>query len=80
MYFNNSVSYLIAYAILMGATDIALYGMRFHSDHERRKGELNNVRQWIFFAKGRGVNITIPEDEQYILPDLTPEANQEFDA
>ena len=39
-------------AILQGATDIALYGMRFTIDHERRRRELENVRQWIFFALG----------------------------
>ena len=62
-YFNNSVSYMIAYAILMGYKEIALFGMRFNSDTERRKVEYINVRELIFFAKGRGIKITAPSDE-----------------
>lgn len=62
-YFNNSVSYLIAYAILQGYEEIALYGMRFNADHEtRRNGEYQNVRELIFFAKGKGINIIAPAD------------------
>ena len=73
-YFNTIASYLIAYAILEGATDIALYGMRFTPDHERRARELQNVRQWIFFALGRGINVTIPYDKEYLLPEqIVPE-------
>lgn len=63
-YFNNSVSYLIAYAILKGYKEIALYGMKFNAEHEtRRNGEYQNVRELIFFAKGKGVNITAPSDK-----------------
>ena len=62
-YFNNSVSYLIAYAILQGYEEIALFGMRFYADHEtRRNGEYQNVRELIFFAKGKGIKITAPYD------------------
>lgn len=61
-YFNNTVSYLIAYAILKGYKDIELYGMKFLDDHESRKLERQNVRELIFFAKGRGINITAPFD------------------
>lgn len=78
-YFNNITSYLIAYAILQGATDIALYGMRFTIDHERRQRERENVRQWIFFAKGRGINVTIPCDSQYLLPEQVIGEGQDYD-
>ena len=78
-YFNNITSYLIAYAILLGVTDLALYGMRFTIDHERRQRERENVRQWIFFAKGRGVNVTIPCDSQYLLPEQVVEEGQDYD-
>lgn len=61
-YFNNSVSYMIAYAILKGYKEIALYGMKFKSDNEHRKCEYQNVREWIFFAKGRGIKVTAPYD------------------
>ena len=61
-YFNNSVSYMIAYAILKGYKEIALYGMRFQSDNESRRGEYYNCRELIFFAKGKGVKVTAPVD------------------
>ena len=62
-YFNNTVSYLIAFAILQGYKDIELYGMRFNSGEEIRKQEYHNTRELIFFAKGKGVNISAPFDE-----------------
>ena len=62
-YFNNTVSYLIAYAILKGYKEIYLYGMRFVDDGERRKREFQNVRELIFFAKGKGLIIKAPADE-----------------
>lgn len=61
-YFNNTVSYLIAYAILQGYKEIALYGMAFDNAAERKIGQYGNVRELIFFAKGRGVKVTAPAD------------------
>lgn len=62
-YFNNTVSYLIAYAILCGYKEIALYGMSFDASFEhRRNGEYQNVRELIFYAKGRGIKVTAPFD------------------
>ena len=78
-YFNNITSYLIAYAILLGATDIALYGMRFTIDHSHRQEERENVRNWIFFAKGRGINVTIPCDKDYLLPEVIVEEGFDYD-
>lgn len=61
-YFNNCLSYLIAFAILKKATDIALYGCNFDADAKERGRELANVRELIFFARGKGVKVTAPED------------------
>lgn len=61
-YYNNSVSYMIAYAILKGYKEIWLYGMRFTNDNEHRRHEYNNVRELIFFAKGRGIQVYAPWD------------------
>lgn len=67
-YFNNSISYMIAYAILKGYEEIALYGMRFNAQHEaRRDGEYQNVRELIFFAKGKGLKITAPQDQPMLI-------------
>lgn len=62
-YFNNTASYLIALGILKGYKEIHLYGMRFASDNEKRKLEYQNVRELIFFAKGKGVKIKAPFDD-----------------
>ena len=61
-YFNGSVAYMIAYAILKDYREIALYGMMFDNDKESRAGEYHNVRELIFFAKGRGIKVTAPYD------------------
>lgn len=62
-YFNNSISYIIAYAILMNYEEIALYGMRFITDKQPREEQYFNVRELIFFAKGKGIKITAPFDD-----------------
>lgn len=65
-YINNSASYLIAYAILKGYEEIALYGMQFNSDRENRTKQYQNVREMIFFAKGKGIKVTAPRDEKML--------------
>lgn len=62
-YFNNSISYMIAYAILKGYEEIELYGMRFEHDKKEREQEYHNTRELIFFAKGKGVKVTAPYDD-----------------
>lgn len=61
-YYNNSIAYMIAYAILNGYEEIGLYGMAFLNDKECRRDEYKNVRELIFFAKGRGIKVTAPFD------------------
>lgn len=77
-YFNNTAAYLIAYAILQGATEIALYGMRFTADHERRRNEYHNVRELIFFARGKGVKVTAPVD-RIMVREYINEEGKDFD-
>lgn len=61
-YFNNSMSYVIAYAIYKGFKEITLYGMAFNSEPERKIKQYENVRELIFFAKGKGIKVTAPYD------------------
>jgi len=63
-YFNNCLSYLIAFAILQDADQIKLYGCRFDSDDKERSCEFANVRELIFFAKGLGIAISAPADRK----------------
>lgn len=61
-YYNNSISYMIAYAILHKYKEIALYGMAFLNDNEHRREEFLNVRELIMFARGKGLKIIAPVD------------------
>jgi len=75
----TTAAYLIAYAILQGAEEIALYGMRFTPDHSRRAQELENVRHMIWFCWGKGIKITCPADEEYLLPTYKKTKGKDFD-
>lgn len=61
-YFNNTAPYLIAFAILKRYKEIALYGMRFTADQEERLAQRQNVRELLFFAKGRKIKVSAPSD------------------
>lgn len=65
-YFNNTASYLIAYAILKGYAEIELYGIRFNSGTELRNQEYHNVRELMFFAKGKGIKVSAPFDNKMV--------------
>lgn len=61
LYLTSSPAYMIAYALLNGATEIGLYGVDLSiSDHEYF-WQRPCVEAWIGFAKGRGVKVYIPE-------------------
>lgn len=62
-YYNNTFSYMIAFAVLLQYKEIELYGVRLYDDHEIRKYQRQNVRELIFFARGRGIKVTAPADE-----------------
>lgn len=65
-YFNNTISYLIGYAILKGYKEIALYGMAFTTPAEQKIKQYENVRELIFFAKGKGIKVTAPFDKRMV--------------
>lgn len=66
-FFNNSISYMIAYAIYLGFDVIALYGVKLNNGEEIRTLQRQNVRELLFFAMGRGIKITVePESELLI--------------
>lgn len=79
--FCSTAAYLIAYAIVKEATKISLYGMKFIDDGNlRRQRELHNVREMIFFAMGKGIEIEICEDDiPYLFPEHIPEDGVDFD-
>ena len=56
-YLNNSISYMIMYAVLKGATEIGLYGVRLCCEDEIRTQQLANVREILFYCKGKGIKV-----------------------
>lgn len=61
VYLTSSPAYMIAYALLLGANEIQVYGVDLSiSDHEYF-WQRPCVEAWIGFAKGLGVKIVIPE-------------------
>lgn len=60
LYLTSSPAYMIAYAILKGVKELAIYGVDLSiSDHEYF-WQRPCVEAWIGFAKGRGIKVTIP--------------------
>lgn len=61
LYLTSSPAYMIAYALLNGVEELAIYGVDLSiSDHEYF-WQRPCVESWIGFAKGRGVKVYIPE-------------------
>lgn len=61
-YLNNSISYMVMYAVLLGAEEIRLYGVRLENDHENRTKQLQNLREILFYCKGKGIKVWSYED------------------
>ena len=57
-YFNNTISYMIAYALLKGAKEIDTFGVNQASSSEYFY-EKSSVEYWLGIASGRGVKVTI---------------------
>ena len=53
---------MIAYAILQGAGEIGLWGVRLDNGEEIRTRQLQNVRELLFFAKGKGIKVSSYEN------------------
>lgn len=56
-YLNGSIAYMLMYAIKLGATEISLYGCGFYLDSEVRGQQLQNVRELLFYCKGKGIKV-----------------------
>ena len=56
-YLNNSMSIMVMEAIMREADEIRLYGCRLDSDSEIRTKQLENLRELLFFAKGKGIKV-----------------------
>lgn len=58
-YMTCSFAYMIAMAIMRGATEIGFYGIDLAVDNEEYFYQRPCVEAWMHFAKGRGINIIV---------------------
>jgi hypothetical protein len=60
-YVTNSISYMIGFALMQGAKQIALYGveMAYGSEYAYQRP---NVELFIGLARGAGVNVWVPDE------------------
>lgn len=61
-YLSSSPAYMIALAILEGATEIAIYGVEMAVDDHEYFKQRPEMYAWIAYAKAKGIKITIPEE------------------
>lgn len=60
-YLTSSSAYMMAMAILDGATHIGVYGVDMAVDDHEYFWQRPCMDGWIHFARGRGIEVTIPE-------------------
>jgi hypothetical protein len=62
LYLTSSPAYMMSHAMLIdGLTDIGLYGVDLSIDDHEYFWQRPCIEAWIGFAKGRGINIHIPD-------------------
>lgn len=60
LYLTSSIAYMMALAIIRGASEIALYGCDMAVDDDEYFRQRPCLEQWIGYAKGKGIKVTIP--------------------
>jgi len=69
-YFNNTVSWMMALALLEGVTDLALYGINMSCDGDGEDSEYAHQRPsceyMIGWAMGMGVPVTLPSESDLL--------------
>ncbi len=68
-WFQSSISYLIAFAIMLGYKKLSLYGIDMESNHYYRN-QKPNVMYYIGLATGAGMRVYIPEEAELMKPEL----------
>jgi len=59
-YFTNSISWMLAFAGMMGFSEIRVYGVDMATDSEYRF-QRPNVEYWIGKLRGRGIKVSVAE-------------------
>lgn len=61
-YFMSSAAYMVAYAILEGAKEIALYGINMSVNDDEYFRQKPNIEYWLSKAEHMGIKITTPDN------------------
>lgn len=61
-FLSSSPAYMMAFAILEGATEIAIYGIDMAVDNHEYFKQRPEMYAWIAYAKAKGIKIVIPEE------------------
>jgi len=59
-FLTSTPAYMMAYAILQGATHIRIYGVDMAVDSPEYFYQQPVMREWIGFARGRGIDVWMP--------------------
>lgn len=60
-YFHNSIPYIIAYALFIGAKRMILFGSDYHHEAiKRREDDRPCAEYWIGYARAKGMQIIVP--------------------
>jgi hypothetical protein len=68
-YLTNTISYMIALAILEGFSEIAVYGVDMATDSEYSV-QRPSCEYFLGFAQGRGIKVTVPPDCELLKTDF----------
>jgi hypothetical protein len=60
-YLNNSVPYMIAYAVALGVEEISIYGADYTYGDKRTERGRGCVEFWLGLATARGIKVNVPE-------------------
>ncbi len=64
-YFTNSISYMLALAIVMGYKEIHVYGVDMATSEEYQ-GQRPSVEYFVGLAQGRGIKVHIPNESDLL--------------
>lgn len=64
-YFTNSISYMIALAIMEGFTEIGIYGVDM-AQHDEYAHQRPSCEWMIGFAQGMGIKVVVPEESDLL--------------
>lgn len=61
-FFTSSIDYMLALAILEGFERIEVYGVDMWAAAHERNVQRNGAHYWIGLARGRGIDVVIPDE------------------